>query len=100
MCVNIEYSLKIELTKKLFQWATPKELVNKNPEAWDSMAWADDYDQYLKSVDGVDLMENESGRLLPKNSGIGKMINLLKTLDETLHTEIMDEYKQILSSKK
>lgn len=42
----------------------------------------------------------KSGRLLPKNSGIGKMINLLKTLDEPLHTEILDEYKQILSSKK
>ena len=46
------------------------------------------------------MIQIKSGRLLPKNSGIGKMINLLKTLDETLHTEIMDEYKQILSSKK
>jgi hypothetical protein len=46
------------------------------------------------------MIQIKSGRLLPKNSGIGKMINLLKTLDETLHTEIMDEYKQILLSKK
>jgi len=55
-----DFKTQLELTDRLFQWATPKELVNKNPEAWDSMAWADNYEQYLKSVDGGDLMENES----------------------------------------
>lgn len=38
------------------------------------------------------------GRLLPKDSGIGKMINLVKTLDEPLYDKILNEYKIILAS--
>jgi len=42
----------------------------------------------------------KNGNLLPKDSGIGKMINLMKSFDEPLHDKIMIEYKSILSSKK
>lgn len=38
--------------------------------------------------------------LLPKDSGIGKMINLMKSLDEPLYDRIMLEYKNILSNLK
>lgn len=42
----------------------------------------------------------KSGKLLPKDSGIGRLINLLKSSDEPLYDKIMTEYKQILSSIK
>ncbi len=42
----------------------------------------------------------KNGQLLPKDSGIGKMINLMKTLDEPLYEKIMTEYKQILNNLK
>jgi hypothetical protein len=34
----------------------------------------------------------------PKDSGIGKLINMMKGLDETLYDSILKEYKNILSS--
>jgi len=37
-------------------------------------------------------------QLLPKDSGIGKLINLMKSLDEPLYEKIMKEYKEILAS--
>jgi len=37
-------------------------------------------------------------QLLPKDSGIGKLINLMKSLDEPLYEKIMKEYKEILLS--
>ena len=40
------------------------------------------------------------GKLLPKNSGIGKMINLVKTLDEPLYDKIITDYKKVLSNLK
>ena len=40
----------------------------------------------------------KDGKLLPKDSGIGKMINLMKSLDEPLYDRIMIEYKKILSN--
>lgn len=40
------------------------------------------------------------GKLLPKDSGIGKLINLLKELDEPLYEKIMAEYKDILKNLK
>ena len=43
-----DFKTQLELTKKLFQWATPKELINTNPSAWESMAWADNYEDYAK----------------------------------------------------
>lgn len=42
----------------------------------------------------------KSGQLLPKDSGIGKMINLMKNLDEPLYDKIMTEYKSVLNSLK
>lgn len=42
----------------------------------------------------------KSGQLLPKDSGIGKMINLMKNLDEPLYEKILTEYKKILSDLK
>jgi hypothetical protein len=42
----------------------------------------------------------KSGQLLPKDSGIGKMINLMKSLDEPLYDKIMIEYKSVLNSLK
>jgi hypothetical protein len=40
----------------------------------------------------------KSGELLPKDSGIGKMINLMKSFDEPLYDKILTEYKNILAS--
>lgn len=42
----------------------------------------------------------KSRQLLPKDSGIGKMINLMKSLDEPLYDKIMIEYKSVLNSLK
>jgi hypothetical protein len=42
----------------------------------------------------------KDGKILPKDSGIGKMINLMKSLDEPLYDRIMLEYKNILSNLK
>ena len=42
----------------------------------------------------------KNGQLLPKDSGIGKLINLMKSLDEPLYDKIMVEYKSILNSIK
>jgi hypothetical protein len=42
----------------------------------------------------------KSGQLLPKDSGIGKMINLMKSLDEPLYDKILTEYKKVLSDLK
>jgi hypothetical protein len=36
------------LTDDLFKWATPKELVDLNPRAWENMAYTDDYDDYIE----------------------------------------------------
>lgn len=46
----------------------------------------------------VKMINIKSGKLLPKDSGIGKLINLMKGVDEVLYDEIMKEYKQILKS--
>lgn len=48
----------------------------------------------------VKMMNIKSGKLTPAESGIGKMINLMKTLDEPLHERILIEYKSILQSLK
>ena len=44
----------------------------------------------------VKMMNIRSGNLLPKDSGIGKLINLMKSFDEVLYDEIMKEYKDLL----
>ena len=46
------------------------------------------------------MMNIKSGKLLPKDSGIGRMINLMKSFDEPLYEKIMTEYKQILQNLK
>ncbi len=48
----------------------------------------------------VKMMNIKSGKLLPKDSGIGKMINLMKSFDEALYEKIMTEYKSVLLSIK
>jgi hypothetical protein len=40
------------------------------------------------------------GKTLPKDSGIGKLINLMKAFDEPLYDKIMIEYKSILKNLK
>lgn len=46
------------------------------------------------------IIQIKSGKLLPKDSGIGKMINLMKTLDEPTYDKLLQEYKSTLSSLK
>ena len=48
----------------------------------------------------VKMLNIKSGKLLPKDSGIGRMINLMKSFDEPLYEKIMTEYKQILQNLK
>lgn len=40
----------------------------------------------------------KAGKITPKESGIGKSINLMKSLDEPLFDKLMSEYKKILGS--
>jgi hypothetical protein len=40
----------------------------------------------------------KSRKLTPAESGIGKLINLMKTFDEPLFSKLMSEYKDILKS--
>ena len=46
----------------------------------------------------VKMINIKSGKLTPKDSGIGKLINMLKALDEPLYNSTMDEYKKILKN--
>ena len=46
------------------------------------------------------IIQIKSGRLLPKDSGIGKLINLMKTLDEPTYDKLLKEYKSALSGLK
>ena len=46
------------------------------------------------------IIQIKYGRILPKDSGIGKMINLMKTLDEPTYDKLLQEYKSVLSSLK
>jgi hypothetical protein len=43
------------------------------------------------------IIQIKSGKLLPKDSGIGKMINLMKNLDEPTYDKLLQEYKSALS---
>lgn len=42
----------------------------------------------------------DNGTLTPKESGIGKLMNLLKPLDEPLYDELISIYKQVLKNKR
>ena len=46
----------------------------------------------------VKMMNIKSGKITPKDSGIGKMINLMKSIDESLYDKIISDYKLIISS--
>lgn len=48
----------------------------------------------------VKMINIKSGNLTPKDSGIGKLINMLKALDEPLYDSTMEEYKKILNNLK
>ncbi len=48
----------------------------------------------------VKMINIKSGKLLPKDSGIGKLINLMKGIDEVLYNSLMDEYKLVLNNLK
>jgi hypothetical protein len=46
------------------------------------------------------MMQIKTGKIKPKDSGIGKSINLMKNIDEPLFDKLMGEYKAILSNIK
>ncbi len=46
------------------------------------------------------IIQIKSGKLLPKDSGIGKLINLMKSLDEPTYDKLLKEYKSALSGLK
>ncbi len=48
----------------------------------------------------IKMINIKSGKITPGESGIGKLINLLKPLDEPLYNNIMSEYKGIIVSIK
>ena len=48
----------------------------------------------------IKMMGIKSAKTTPAESGIGKIINLMKSLDESLYNEIMIEYKEILATIK
>lgn len=48
----------------------------------------------------VKMINIKSGKLLPKDSGIGKLINLMKGIDEVLYDSLMTEYKLVLKNLK
>lgn len=39
----------------------------------------------------------KSGVVLPKDSGIGKLLNLLKSIDEVSYDKMLDDYKIIIN---
>ena len=45
----------------------------------------------------VKMMNIKSGKVLPKDSGIGKLINLMKAFDESLYDKTLTEYKEVLT---
>jgi len=48
----------------------------------------------------VKMIGIKNRKLTPAESGIGKLINLMKSFDEPLYNKIMSEYKEILTSLK
>lgn len=45
------------------------------------------------------MIQIKNGQLTPKDSGIGKLINLMKSFDEPLYDKLMIDYKKILSER-
>ena len=46
------------------------------------------------------MMQIKSKKITPKDSGIGRLINLMKSFDEPLFDKIMDDYKKVLNELK
>jgi hypothetical protein len=46
------------------------------------------------------MIQIKNGKITPAESGIGKLINLMKNFDEPLFTKLITEYKEILSQPK
>ena len=44
------------------------------------------------------MIQIKNGKITPRESEIGKSINLMKYLDEPLFNKLMSEYKKILGS--
>lgn len=42
------------------------------------------------------MIQIKNKKLTPAESGIGKLINMMKTFDEVLFDKLVDEYKKIL----
>ncbi len=42
------------------------------------------------------MMQIKNKSVTPKDSGIGKIINLMKSFDEPLYDKLMNEYKKVL----
>lgn len=47
----------------------------------------------------VRMIQIKNGKITPAESGIGKFINLLKSIDEPLYDKLMAEYKTILKNR-
>lgn len=47
----------------------------------------------------VKMIQIKNGKITPAESGIGKFINLLKSIDEPLYDKLMAEYKTILKNR-
>ena len=46
------------------------------------------------------MIQIKSDKITPSESGIGKLINLMKKFDEPLFSKLITEYKEILSQSK
>jgi hypothetical protein len=46
------------------------------------------------------MIQIKNKKITPAESGIGKLVNMLKPLDEVLFEKIMSEYKQIIQNLK
>jgi hypothetical protein len=46
------------------------------------------------------MIQIKNGKITPTESGIGKLINLMKKFDEPLFSKLITEYKEILSQSK
>lgn len=46
------------------------------------------------------MVQIKNKKLTPSESGIGRLINLMKTFDEPLFDKLMSDYKQILKDIK
>lgn len=47
----------------------------------------------------VKMIQIKNGKITPAESGIGKFINLMKSIDEPLYDKLMAEYKTILKNR-